>query len=101
MNKTPLVISRGRHLSVRHRIFVAGFRRGLTRGMAESRELFQEELRQNRQEYREELTALSKELVDLKTDFSKLAVLHHRNMLERAVQNAIDEKSQHPGMLMN
>jgi hypothetical protein len=69
--------------------------------MQESRQLLREELQQNRLDYRKELHGLLREVSTLRADYCLLATKYHRVMLDRAVDEAVNEKSAHPGMLMN
>jgi hypothetical protein len=72
-------------LSRHQKFYVAGFRRGLKQAMIEARTV-----------YREEMAATFRELEELRAAYAELAVRHHRAMLDRAVDEAINEREREP-----
>jgi hypothetical protein len=77
-------------LTWHEKLYLAGFRKGLRVAMNEARQLF-----------REEMTATIKELAELRVAYAELATRHHRAMHDRAVDEAVNERQQRPGMLLN
>jgi len=77
-------------LTWHEKLYLAGFRKGMRVAMNEARQLF-----------REEMTATIKELAELRVAYAELATRYGRAVHDRAVDEAINERQQRPGMLLN
>ena len=77
-------------LSWHEKLYLAGFCRGLKTAMGEARTLFHEQLYET-----------FRELEQLRIAYAELAERNHRAMRDRAVDEAVNERQQRPGMLLN